>query len=113
MNATQTNLFCLLFSLQIIIFGWPAFSQPKDNQTLIDSLESALQQTTRQDTARVLLLAKLGKLYIYKDARQAISYAQEAVDLSEKLKIQPDAMTYLYMARAYGRIPDNENAFAQ
>jgi len=24
----------------------------------------------------------------------------------------PDAMTYVYMARAYGRIPDNENALS-
>jgi hypothetical protein len=110
MNATYRSLYRILFSLQISIFGWPAFSQVQLNQFKIDSMEKVLQNTSRNDTAVVPLLKTLSKINIYKDARQAIRYAQEAADLSEQLKIPVDAMIYVYMAKAYGRIPDNENA---
>jgi len=110
MNATYRSLYRVLFSLQISIFVWPAFSQVQLNQFKIDSLEKVLQNTSRNDSAVVPLLKTLSKINIYKDARQSIRYAQEAADLSEQLKIPVDAMIYVYMAKAYGRIPDNENA---
>lgn len=90
----------------------PAFSQSLVKQSFTDSLQAELGKTLRNDTAIVPLLTSLSKAYLYKDARQSIRYAQEAVDLSEKLGMSPDALPDLYMARAYGRIPDNENALS-
>jgi sensor histidine kinase YesM len=108
----QKSSYRLLICLIIIIFNLPAFSQVKISQFKIDSLQTELSNTSRNDTVIVPLLKSLSKIFIYKDARQAIAYAREAVDLSEKLKMPLDAMIYVYMARAYGRIPDNENALS-
>lgn len=112
MNPIYKYLVSILFSLQMVIFAWPASSQSKISQALIDSLQTLYKLTSRNDTAIVSVLRSLSKVYIYKDAHQAIEYAKEAADLSEKFGMPPDALTYLYMARAYGRIPDNESALS-
>jgi tetratricopeptide (TPR) repeat protein len=96
----------------VFLFIFPAFSQVIISQSKIDSLQTVLNNTSGQDESRISVLKALSKIYIYKDARQAIGYAEEAVNLSEKLKIPVDPMIYVYMARAYGRIPDQENALA-
>jgi tetratricopeptide (TPR) repeat protein len=106
--AKYLNLF-LLCSL-FIMSGQPAFSQVYINQSKIDSLQAVLTEIPDKDTSRVTVLKSLSKLYIYKDARQAIQYAREAIDLSVKLKMPADAMIYVNMARAYSRIPDKEKA---
>lgn len=112
MNSTFRSYYSILFGLLMVISGLPANSQAVIKQSTIDSLQTELSHTSRNDTAIISLLNALSKIYIYKDARQAISYAREAIDLSGKFKMPQDAMTYLYMARAYSRIPDNENALA-
>jgi tetratricopeptide (TPR) repeat protein len=112
MNRKLKKLFLILFSLQWVVVCLPSVSQSSVKQTLIDSLQTELQMTSKNDTAIVPLLKSLSKVYLYKDARAAIQYAREAVELSEELTMPTDAMIYVYMARAYGRIPDNENALS-
>jgi tetratricopeptide (TPR) repeat protein len=106
------NLYLICLCLLIIMPGKTVFSQVYVNQSKIDSLHVLLNKIPDKDTSKIGVLKSLSKIYIYKDARQAIRYAKEAVDLSEQLKTPSDPMTYVYMARAYGRIPDNENALS-
>jgi sensor histidine kinase YesM len=113
MNRVIKNLFRIFISLQLAMISQPSFSQTSVKQSPVDSLLAELQSTPKSDTARVPILKSLSKAWLYKDAREAIRYAQEAADLSEKLKMTPDAMIYLYMGRAYSRIPDNESALAK
>jgi tetratricopeptide (TPR) repeat protein len=110
MKATQGMICRLLLGLHIIAFGLPSFSQLQISQSTIDSLEKKLQSTSRQDTAIIPLLKSLTKIYLYKDAKQSIDYAREAVELSEHFKKPVDPLIYMHMARAYARIPDDENA---
>jgi tetratricopeptide (TPR) repeat protein len=112
MNRRVLNILHILLSLQMVMLCLPSFSQPSVKQSLLDSLQTVYNNTSRNDTAFVAILKSLSKVYLYKDARQALRYAQEAADLSEKLGMPPDADIYLNMARAYGRIPDNENALS-
>ena len=112
MNATLKSFYRILFCLQTAIFGFSVNSEAQVKQTLIDSLQAELDKTSRNDTAIVPILKSLSKIYLYKDAHMAIRYAKEAVDLSDQLKMPRDAVTYLYLARAYSRIPDNENALS-
>jgi tetratricopeptide (TPR) repeat protein len=99
-----------IFSLLILLISLPSFSQPVVNQLKIDSLESALKNLSPADTARIPVLALLAKSYIYKDARQAVAFAQEAADIAGKNHLRINPMVYVYMARAYGRVPDLEKS---
>lgn len=112
MKATYKTLYPLLISLNILVFIIPAISQVKIDHSTIDSLQTVLSEIPGNDTSRVRILKSLSKLYLYKDARQSINYAKEAAELSEKFNLPADAMIYVYMAKAYSRIPDNENALS-
>jgi sensor histidine kinase YesM len=112
MLASVRYLRLVLLGLLIAIPGRFVFPQPPFNQSKIDSLQTVLSNFQAKDTAKITLLKSLSKLYIYKDARQAIQYAQQAIHLSEKLEMPVDAMIYVNIARAYGRIPNNEKALA-
>jgi len=96
-------------ALFVIIAGC-AFPQVTMNQSGIDSLEKMLISFPVKDTARISVLKSLAKLYIYKDARQAVNLTREAVQIAEEHEMAVNPMIYVYMARAYGRIPDLEKA---
>ena len=113
MNRIYKYIVNILLCLQLAMLCLPSSGQSSVKQAYLDSLQTVYNNTSRNDTAILPLLKSLSKVYLYKDARQAIRYAQEAVDLSAKLGMTPDAMVYLNMARAYGRIPDNESALAK
>ncbi|MCU0370149.1 MAG: tetratricopeptide repeat protein [Bacteroidales bacterium] len=110
MKATSGMILRLLLCLLIVMASWYGHSQAESDQLKIDSLQVRLQSLSRNDTSVVSILKSLSRIYIYKDTRKAIEYAQEAIDESERLKLPADAMIYVYMARAYDRIPDNEKA---
>lgn len=88
----------------------PAVSQPHFNERAADSLEALLSGKSQLDTSRVSIYLMLSKLYVYKDARKAIAFATEGINLSLKTGITPHPMLYLHQARAYARIPDFSQA---
>lgn len=100
----------MLLLIGMILLSANLYSQVRINQAKIDSLETVLRRTPASDSSKVTVLQNLAKLYLYKDARQAVQYAREAVMASEETKIQVNPMIYVYMARAYERIPDLESA---
>ena len=104
------SAFFLLQILFLILMAFSSSGQVTINQSKIDSLQASLNNTGTKDTARITVLKSLSKLYLYKDPRQAVSYALEAVALSEEFHLQANPMLYVYMARAYGRIPDLEKS---
>ena len=112
MKATLKILLPIPIFICILVFITPAISQVKIDHARIDSLQTVLSEIPGNDTSRVRILKSLSKLYLHKDARQSINYAQEAVEQSERLNLPADAMIYVYMAKAYSRIPDNENALS-
>jgi tetratricopeptide (TPR) repeat protein len=107
-NLIQFSLFIWLLSFTSI----PALAQIKINQSKIDSLLTVYNNASHKDSSTIPVLKSLSKLYLYKDAKQAIYYAQEAANLSSVLNLPADPMIYVSMARAYGRIPDYEKALS-
>jgi tetratricopeptide (TPR) repeat protein len=112
MNRILINLLRILISLQMAMICVPSYSQSSVKQSLIDSLQAVYNSTSQNDTAIIPVLKSLSKIYLYKDAHQSLQYAQEAVEVSKRLGMPPDPIAYLYIARAYSRIPDNENALS-
>ncbi len=112
MKATHGMFYRLLVCLHLVAFALPSFSQLQIGQSAIDSMETRLRSSSSRDTAIIPLLISLTKIYLFKDAKKSIEFAREAVNISEKLKKPVDPMIYMYMARAYARIPDDENAVA-
>jgi tetratricopeptide (TPR) repeat protein len=112
MTTLHKLLLRFLLILLIGIHGRAVFPQIQVSQSTIDSLQAKLSSTQGNDTSIVSIYKSLSKIYLYKNARQAVRYAQEAADLSKKFEIRMDPMIYVYMARAYGRIPDNEKSLA-
>lgn len=102
----------IFFLLMLYAFPLLSKGQISVNETKIDSLTSVVKSKKSSDTSMVRDLKSLSKLYIYKDAREAIRLAGQAVELSRANKIAVDPMLYVLIAKSYGRIPDFENAFA-
>jgi tetratricopeptide (TPR) repeat protein len=98
--------------LFILLSPFLSFSQYTGSSIKTDSLERLLRAIPSGDTARISILGTLSKLYVYKDARQAAAYAQEAVELSGRHHLSVNPGLYVSMARAYGRIPDLEKSLA-
>ncbi len=111
MNRTSGSCFIILFLL-FILPGMSSSAQSRVDEAKIDSLHTLINQLPENDTARIEILKSLSKLYLYKDARQAILFGQQAAGLSEQLGIPVDPLIQLFVARAYGRIPDNEQALS-
>jgi tetratricopeptide (TPR) repeat protein len=110
MITSFKTIFAYLFCQIIFLSALPGFSQISFSQSKIDSLLSVINSKTRTDSSMIGDLKSLSKLYLYKDAKQSILFAQQAVELSSRIKIPVDPMIYIAMARAYGRIPDYEQA---
>jgi len=87
-------------------------AQNSFSQAKIDSLSTVVSSKERSDISLIKDLTELSKLYVYKDAREAIRLAGKAVELYKDHKQPVDPMLYVFIARSYGRIPDFENAFA-
>jgi tetratricopeptide (TPR) repeat protein len=87
-------------------------AQNRVDEPNIDSLHTLINQLPENDTGRIDILKSLCKLYLYKDARQAVLFGQQAAGLSEQLGIPVDPMIQVFVARAYGRIPDSEQAIS-
>ena len=102
----------LLLSFLLLLPFFSGKAQVWVNEKEIDSLQTLLSQLSDMDLAKADVLKSLSKAYIYKDARQAIRYGEMAAGTSEKLGIPVDPMINVYMARAYGRIPDSEKALS-
>jgi tetratricopeptide (TPR) repeat protein len=88
----------------------PAFGQFSFDQRIADSLEQELASGMLPDTARINVLVGLSKVYLYKDARRSIDYAQQGIDWCKSNRLPVDARLYLFQGRGYARIPDNEKA---
>jgi len=69
----KKNIFLWLLSFYII----PAYAQSR----LADSLKLLLQNE-KQDTNRVLLLAKIGTSYIFEKPETGVTYVEEGLELS-------------------------------
>ena len=108
----STTLLLSFFLILILSSFYDIKAQVPVNQSKIDSLTILVNSKNSNDTSLIRDLKALCKLYIYKDAREAIRLARQAAELSGNNRLPVDPMLYVYMARAYGRIPDYENAFA-
>ncbi|MBS1538240.1 MAG: tetratricopeptide repeat protein [Bacteroidetes bacterium] len=72
------KLFYVLIVLIVITTGYA------QKQHIIDSFETVLS-STKQDTAKALVLAQLSKAYMDKSPGKALAYAQQCLALSEQL----------------------------
>lgn len=96
----------------LILIVTQASGQWKFDQREVDSLELQLAMKASSDTSRIPVLVNLSKLYLFKDARKTIEYAQDGIDLAKANLLPVDPHLYLLQARGYARIPDNERAEA-
>jgi tetratricopeptide (TPR) repeat protein len=103
---------CLILWIGLLLSGFTVSSQFWYDNARIDSIQEALKKLPDKDTGRIDLLKSLSKTILYKDARQAIWYAQQAADLSAENGISVDPMIHVFIARAFGRIPDYEQALS-
>ena len=93
-----------------LIPGRPVLGQSVLKPVNTDSLLELLVRTPAQDTGRIALLKSLATHIVYKDARKATAYAREAIDLMEKNGMKPDPKTFIFLGKAYDKIPDLKNA---
>jgi tetratricopeptide (TPR) repeat protein len=112
MNTVIKYILQLILAPVMLLAGIHAASQSLVNDDQIDSLQAILNATSDNDSSKIDILKSLSKAFLYKDARLSIQYAGQASELAEKQGIPADPMVHVIMARAYGRIPDNEKALA-
>ena len=97
-------------ALFLMLFILAANGQKGHEKRIIDSLELQLAMKVSSDTSRIPILKNLSKLYLFKDARKSIEYAQKGIDLAKANVLPVDPQFYLFQARGYARVPDNEKA---
>ena len=106
----KTLLYWLLLGIMTTGISIKASGQASFNQRAADSLSLLLSAKERSNTSRIPVYLALSKLFINQDARKAVQYAGEGLELSAKAGIAPSPLFYLYQARAYARIPDFSQA---
>ncbi|MFO7613158.1 MAG: tetratricopeptide repeat protein [Bacteroidales bacterium] len=103
-------LYWLLLCTMTTAIYTKASGQSSFDQQAADSLSLLLSAKERSDTSRIPVYLALSKLFINKDARKAVRYAGEGLEMSANAGIAPSPLFYLYQARAYARIPDFNQA---
>ena len=102
----RLNQFLLLFFLLNI----PCFvhAQLKGEQ-LTDSLKQSLL-TAKEDTSKIKTLYRLARIFAPNDSAQASAYANQSLQLSQKIKWQTGiGLSYLAKAIIYNDVSDNSS----
>ncbi len=112
MNVRQNLAVTIIFVLTAMFCIPHTCGQSRANQHRIDSLQSLLDLTSANDPQKIIILKDLMKSMINKDAKLAVEYGEQAVAIAENLDLPVDPMIYVYIARAYDRMPDNDKALS-
>ena len=84
MNKTIKLVLQLILGTAVI-FPAIAPAQSRVNEAKIDSLHTVINQLPENDTGRIDILKSLSKLYLYKDARQAVLFGQQGTQSGDGL----------------------------
>jgi tetratricopeptide (TPR) repeat protein len=106
------NILFILFINILIFITLNSFSQSSFNEVKADSLLSVTGNKSQKDTSIIRDLKALANMYIYKDSKLAVGFAERALEIAAHNQVKPDPMLYLIMARAYSKLPDFEKAIS-
>lgn len=96
----QPFFYKLIILFAVCVCGVRYDAAAQDNTHKIDSLLKVLQ-TQKEDTDRATVLMRIALEYRYSNPAKGITYAQQAVDLAQKMDWKPG------MAKAYGALANN------